>query len=115
LTVVFFGVPSDIMEACDLRDRGVPLVRVEAKHLYAACTALHAFENAMLVVSTTIRPWDRDVIVEHARSVKASVVWVGVDPDVNEMTASIAIWASTTMRSGVKVAERRSSPPRFRS
>lgn len=115
LTVVFFGVSSELMDACELRERGVPLARVEAKHLFAACTALSAFESAMLVVSTTIRPWDRDVIVEHARKAKASILWVGTDPDVGEITSSISTWATAAMRSAVKVIERRPAISKFRS
>jgi hypothetical protein len=99
LTVVFFGVSAEVLHACEPLARSLPFARAEAKHLYAACAALEAFASAILVVSTSIRPWDRDVIEEHASRVKAPVLWVGSD-DVEEIVTSLESCATAVLRRG---------------
>lgn len=91
-TVVFFSVNVGVIEAIA---RALQIARTDAKHLHAACAALDAFPNAMLVVSTAVRHSDRAFIEEHAQRSKASVLWVGPDDDANEVVTRIASWATT--------------------
>ncbi len=93
--VVFFGVDADVIDACLPIARDLRIARADAKHLHAACAVLDAFPDAMLVVSTAIRHSDRDVIEEHARRKKASVLWLAPDDDADRIVSRIKLWATT--------------------
>jgi hypothetical protein len=96
---VLFGVSAEIAKACEPLARDLPFARAEAKHLYAACTALDAASTAILVVSNTIRSWDRDVIEARALHMRAPVLWVSPSDDPDDVATSIAMTIKTSIKS----------------
>jgi hypothetical protein len=87
-----------VLRACQPLARSLPFARAEAKHLHAACAALEAFASAILVVSTTIGPWDRDAIEEHASRANAPVLWVNPDDDADDVVTSLTTSAIAALR-----------------
>jgi hypothetical protein len=120
LTVVFFGTSGEVVKACEPLARDLPFARAEAKHLFAACTALDGAANAILVVSTTIRSWDRDVIEERARAAKAPLLWVNATDDGDDVVAGIERIIKANLRvyraaplASTSPSARRSRPPAY--
>ena len=82
--VVLFGLHGEVRARCEdaARDLGLPVVA--ARHLEAACRALGAESCALLVASSSARPWDRQIAAEHAARAGVRVKWADdqEDPDL---------------------------------
>lgn len=49
---------------------------LSVRHLQAACAALAAQQVALVIADAATRPWDREVLVEHAMRCGATVLWI---------------------------------------
>ena len=98
LAVILYGVPADVAEECERVAGELRLVRAEVKHLQAACVALKAHPRAMLVASSSIRSWDREVVEEHAARAGIPLRWVDADHTPDDVATDVRSWATDTMR-----------------
>lgn len=71
-----FGVSREL--ASDVRSAAHELQfgLAEPAHLQAACRALAQYPGALLVLSGSLKPWDRDVVLDHAARARAEVLFV---------------------------------------
>jgi hypothetical protein len=98
LAVILYGVPADVAAECERVAGELRLARSEVKHLQAACVALKAHPKAMLVASSSIRPWDREVVEEHAARAGIPLRWVDADHTPDDVATEVRSWATDTMR-----------------
>ena len=98
LAVILYGIPVDVAAECERVAGELHLVRAEVKHLQAACVALKAHPRAMLVASSTIRSWDREVVEEHAARAGIPVRWVDADHTPDDIANEVRSWATETTR-----------------
>jgi hypothetical protein len=98
LTIILYGVTGEVASECTLAaaERGV--ARAEVKHLQAACAALRAHPRAMMVASSTLRPWDREVIEDHAARAGTPLRWVSSDADAYETAMAVSSWSTIQLR-----------------
>jgi hypothetical protein len=91
-------VTGEVASECTLAaaERGV--ARAEVKHLQAACAALRAHPRAMMVASSTLRPWDREVIEDHAARAGTPLRWVSSDADAYETAMAVSSWSTIQLR-----------------
>ena len=71
-----FGLPREL--ASDIRSVAQELAIgvAEPAHLQAACRALAQYPGALLLLSPSLKPWDKDVVLDHASRARAEVVFV---------------------------------------
>jgi len=98
LTVVFYGVDDGLVEACRPLARALPFARAQAKRLHAACTAVTALEDTMLVVPEAVDAGDREVIERHVREVEVPVLWISPEHGHESNLARIESWATAALR-----------------
>ena len=98
LTLILYAVPSDVGRECEGLAHELHLGRAEVKHLQAACAALKAHPRALLVASVAVRPWDREIVEEHAARAGTTVHWVGHEEAANDIERSIRSWAAESTR-----------------
>jgi hypothetical protein len=67
------------------------LARMDVKDLRTACAALEVPRPAILVASTAVKPWDRDIVEDHAARAEVPVKWVEPD-DWHAVDAAIRAW-----------------------
>ena len=103
LTVILYGVTSEVASECALAASEVGVARAEVKHLQAACSALKAHRRAMMIASSQIRPWDREVIEDHAARAGAPLRWVSSDADAYEAANAVTAWSSVELRRSKKL------------
>lgn len=96
--VILYGVPADVAAECERVAGELRLARAEVKHLQAACVALKAHPRAILVASSTIRSWDREVVEEHAARAGVPLRWVDADHSPDDVATEVRSWATDTMR-----------------
>ncbi len=96
--VILYALPADVAAECERVATELRLARAEVKHLQAACVALQAHPRAMLVVGTTIRSWDREVVEEHAARAGVPLRWVEADHTPHDVSSELRSWASDTLR-----------------
>gem|GEM_PF-2600044 len=96
--VILYGVPADVAAECERVAGELRLARAEVKHLQAACVALKAHPRAMLVASSGIRSWDREVVEEHAARAGTPLRWVDADHTPDDVATEVRSWATDTMR-----------------
>lgn len=98
LTIILYGVTSEVATECSLAAAELGVARAEVKHLQAACSALKAHPRAMMVASSRIRPWDREVIEDHALRAGTPLRWVHSDADAYEAATAVTAWSSVELR-----------------
>ena len=98
LTVILYGVTGEVATECSLVAAALGVARAEVKHLQAACSALKAHPKAMMVASRAIRPWDREVIEDHAARAGTPLRWVDSDADAYEAAKAVTAWSSVELR-----------------
>jgi hypothetical protein len=98
LTIILFGVSGEVANECTLAAAELGVARAEVKHLQAACSALKAHPRAMMVASRTIRPWDREVIEDHAVRAGTPLRWVSSDADAYEAAKAVSSWSAIELR-----------------
>jgi hypothetical protein len=96
--VILYGLPADVAAECERVASELRLARAEVKHLQAACVALKAHPRAMLVASTQIRSWDREVVEEHAARAGIPLRWVDSDHTPDDVATEVRSWATDTIR-----------------
>lgn len=96
--VILYGLPADVAAECERVAGELRLARAEVKHLQAACVALKAHPRAMLVASSRIRSWDREVVEEHAARAGTPLRWVDADHTPDDVATEVRSWATDTMR-----------------
>jgi hypothetical protein len=96
--IILYGVPADVAAECERVAGELRLARAEVKHLQAACVALKAHPRAMLVASSRIRSWDREVVEEHAARAGTPLRWVDADHTPDDVATEVRSWATDTMR-----------------
>jgi hypothetical protein len=96
--VILYGLPSDVAAECERVASELRLARAEVKHLQAACVALKAHPRAILVASSTIRSWDREVLEEHAARAGIPLRWVDATHTPDDVAIEVRSWATDTMR-----------------
>jgi hypothetical protein len=52
----------------------------------------------MLVASSSIRSWDREVVEEHAARAGIPMRWVDADHAPDDVASDVRTWATETMR-----------------
>ena len=98
LTIILYGVTSEVAAECSLAASELGVARAEVKHLQAACSALKAHPRAMMVASSQIRPWDREVIEDHAVRAGTPLRWVSSDADAYDAAKEVTAWSSVQLR-----------------
>jgi len=98
LTVILYGVTGEVATECTLAASEVGVARAEVKHLQAACAALKAHPRAMMIASSQIRPWDREVIIDHAARAGTPLRWVSSDAEAYETAKAVTAWSSVELR-----------------
>ena len=96
--VILYGVAADVAAECERVAGELRLARAEVKHLQAACVALKAHPKAMLVASSRIRSWDREVVEEHAARAGTLLRWVDADHTPDDVANEVRSWATDTIR-----------------
>jgi hypothetical protein len=97
LTMILFAVPEDVARDCEGIAAELRIGRAEVRHLQAACAALRANPGAILVASVAIRPWDRQVVEEHAARSGTTILWVG-GASLDDVGPQVRRWAMETTR-----------------
>lgn len=98
LTIILYGVTSEVATECTLAASELGVARAEVKHLQAACSALKAHPRAMMVASSQLRPWDREVIEDHAVRAGTPLRWVTSDADAYEAAKAVTAWSAVQLR-----------------
>jgi hypothetical protein len=96
--VILYALPEDVADECERVATEMRLARAEVKHLQAACVALKSHPRAMLVAGANIRPWDREVVEEHAARAGVPLRWVAADHTPDDVSSEVRSWASDTLR-----------------
>ena len=97
-TIILYGVGPDVVMECEGIANEMHIARAEVKHLQAACMALKAHPQAFLIASATIRPWDREVLEEHAARAGTTLRWVSSPMETDDIGAAVRAWATGMMR-----------------
>lgn len=79
--VVLYAVGQAVTAHCVAATKGREIALVTVKHLQQACATLKEAPATMVVVSTTVKWWDRAVIEDHARQASIAVRYVAEDDD----------------------------------
>lgn len=77
--------------------RELGAARVEARDLRAACKALEVQRPMLLVASTALRVWDREVVEEHAARASVPVRWIAPD-DWHLVDQAVRTWIVSAQR-----------------
>ncbi len=98
LTLIMYNVPPGIARECQDLAAELRLGRSEVKHLQSACAALEAHPRAFVVASAAIKPWDRQILEEHAGRAGTTLRWVDGEDDVLDVMALARTWATEAIR-----------------
>jgi hypothetical protein len=98
LTIILYGVPTEVATECSLAASELGVARAEVKHLQAACSALKAHPRAMMIASLGIRPWDREVVEDHAVRSGTPLRWVSSGADAYDAAKAVTAWSSAELR-----------------
>jgi hypothetical protein len=98
LTIILYGVPTEVTTECSLAASELGVARAEVKHLQAACAALKAHPRAMMIASSLIRSWDREVIEDHAVRSGTPLLWVSSGADAYDASKAVAAWSFVELR-----------------
>ncbi len=98
LTLIMYNVPPGIARECEDLAAELRLGRSEVKHLQSACAALEAHPRAFVVASAAIKPWDRQILEEHADRAGTALRWVDGEDDVMDVMALTRTWATEAIR-----------------
>jgi hypothetical protein len=97
-TIILYGANADVATECEHVARELHIGRTEVRHLQAACAALEAHPKAMLVVSSSLRSWDRVIVEEHAARAGAPLRWVDANQQGDEVANELRAWVNDTVR-----------------
>lgn len=95
--VVLYVTDAATSAQCVTAARSASVAVIEVKHLQAACAALALGPAPMLVVSRSVKWWDRTVIEEHAARAAAPIRWVS-EGDLDTLERDISAWSIATLR-----------------
>jgi len=99
LAVIMYALRPDVVAECERVTTELRVARVEVKHLQAACSAIAAHPISMIVASAgAIRPWDREVLDDHAARAGVTVRWVTEEDDGDRVADEVRGWASGLAR-----------------
>lgn len=98
LTIILYGLPPEVATECTLAASELGVARAEVKHLQAACAALKTHPRAMMIASSRIRPWDREVIEDHAVRSGTPLRWVSSDAEAYDAAKAVVAWSSVELR-----------------
>lgn len=79
-----FGVSRELASDVRAVAHELEFGLAEPAHLQAACRALAQYPGALLVLSCSLKPWDRDVVLDHAARARAEVVFVDQETPEDE-------------------------------
>lgn len=96
-TLVLFALGPRSRIAADAIARELNAARVEVRDLRAACRALEAPRPMLLIASTAIKTWDREVVEEHAAKASATVRWIAPD-DFHLVDGAVRSWLVKALR-----------------
>ena len=100
-TLVLFSLGPRSRAAADTVARELQAARVEVRDLRAACRALEAPRPMLLIASTAIKTWDREVIEEHAAKAAAPISWIAPD-DFHLVDRLVRSWIVKAARPGLR-------------
>lgn len=103
--VVLFGFPAPFVLECQLTTKQGLAQFVAVRDLQAACRVLAKSKTDVIVGSTTIRPWDRTVLIEHAIAAGVTVEWA--DPNEHDQLEHIVYRWTQSIRTTKRGARRR--------
>jgi hypothetical protein len=85
------ALASDVRAVAQELEIGV----AEPAHLHAACLALAQYPGSLLLLSPSLKPWDRDVVLDHAARSRADIVFVDRDLDARteQAVSELERWA----------------------
>lgn len=90
VAIVLYGVRDDVLAECDRLATALSVARVEVKHLQAACSALSSHPSAVVVASSEIvKPWDREVLDDHAARIGVPIRWVDAHEDGDHVAEEV--------------------------
>jgi sarcosine oxidase gamma subunit len=97
--VLLFALPDAAKAEAERTARTLGLARMELRDLRAACAALKARGPALLIASSSVKPWDRTVVEEHAERASVPVRWIGPD-EWDAVDDTIRTWMAESRRRG---------------
>lgn len=71
---------------------------ISARHLQAACSALASQRVAVVFADESMRPWDQEVLREHASRTEIGIVWVEAEIPHDLITDVIRMYVSSKGR-----------------
>ncbi len=95
--VILYAAGPAVTAQCRAVAKGGQLTLIEVKHLQAACATLKTAPAAMLVLSPTVKWWDRAVVEEHAARAAVSTT-LAAEEDVAEIGQTILTWVAAAAR-----------------
>lgn len=75
VAVLLFGVPKAFVVECQIASRGTGAACASVRDLQSACRALASSHVDVLVAATSLPPWDRDIVAEHAQRAGVPLEW----------------------------------------
>ncbi len=98
-TLVLFSLGPRSRAEADSVARQLGAARVEVRDLRAACKALLAERPMLLVASTALKVWDREIVEEHATRASVPVRWIAPD-DWKVIDQHVRAWVQGARRPG---------------
>ncbi|MDB4943338.1 MAG: hypothetical protein JWP97_2872 [Labilithrix sp.] len=96
--LVLFGVQEPARSQCEALAIELGLGFAEARNLLSACRALARHPNAMVIGSTGLRSWDREVFEVQAAQAKMPVHWLDEQEDAQSVELEVRRWARMSTR-----------------
>lgn len=109
--VIVYAVGRDLIIECVAAAKASEISCREVRHLQAACAALKMHDAPMVVASTSLKPWDRIVLEEHALQAGAELRWVS-GTDLFSIGDEIERWANESSRARQRIPVPARTPPR---
>jgi hypothetical protein len=99
IAVVLYATRPDVAVRCEEAATELRIAHAEAKHLQAACSAIAAYGRAMVIASEEgVRPWDREVLDDHAARAGVPVRWVRGDEEAETIADELRSWVAVEAR-----------------
>jgi hypothetical protein len=87
--VILFGAPTPLTAHIRKIARDLGYGVVEPRHLQAACRALDGAARPFVFASATLKPWERNIVIEHGRRHNAEILWIDGAHDGSRTTARV--------------------------
>lgn len=96
-TLLLFGLDPRATADAENIVREFGIASAEVNDLRAACAALVVERPAMLLASTALKPWDREIIEEHAARASIPLTWVEAN-DAHVVDDAVRRWVTSITR-----------------